>query len=180
LPASHAARAAPGRGGRTTRPNSIPGIQVLDESRPTLDLARDVQARDALADDAVTAGGLRRGGTGRVAFEQAVVGHVPVARRGRAPIADLSVGDVQLERRHAEAPRGVLDQDRARFRAGDPQRAAAVLDRQAPRGDALVGARRRRRRHDADAFERDVQLVCGDLSERGEYALAQLDLARRD
>src|SRR5581483_10684259 len=45
------------------------------------------------------------------------------------------------------------------------------------RGGALVGARCRRHRLHADALEADVELVGGDLRQRSDDPLADLDLA---
>ena len=82
-----------------------------------------------------------------------------------------SSGDAELRRRDGEI-------DRARFGARVAQRRAAILDRQAARGHAPrrdcvgVAAARMRTR-----VERDIELFRRDLRQRGQDALAELDLA---
>src|SRR5882672_8078814 len=70
--------------------------------------------------------------------------------------------------------------DLARLGAGKAQRGAALLDREAAGRLALVGRARGVAVHDLDARQIHVQLVGGDLRERGADALPQLDLARED
>src|SRR5439155_221403 len=75
---------------------------------------------------------------------------------------------------------GVREQHPAHLHAGFAQPFAALLDRHAARGVALVRAVRRARRHDAHALESDVELFRGNLRERGMDALPELHLAARD
>ena len=64
--------------------------------------------------------------------------------------------------------------------AGLPDRAARLLDREAARGDAFVRARRRRGADHLHAGDIDIEFVGGDLRQRGDDALPDLHLARRD
>ena len=68
--------------------------------------------------------------------------------------------------------------DRAGFGARMAQRGARILHRQAARGHRLVGTHRRRRAHHAHLRERNIELFRRDLRQRGQDALADLDLAR--
>ncbi len=64
------------------------------------------------------------------------------------------------------------------FGAGRAQRAAGMLDGQTARGDAFVRAGGRRGAHHLHAADIDIELVGGDLRQRGDDALPDLDLAR--
>src|SRR5205807_5093347 len=70
--------------------------------------------------------------------------------------------------------------DLARLGAGEAQRGAALLHRQAARGLPFVWRERRVAVDDGDAFQIELELVGCDLRQRGADALAQLDLAAED
>src|SRR5262245_22111222 len=71
------------------------------------------------------------------------------------------------------------EEERAHLGAGEANGAARHGDRVAARGETLGRARLRLPRYDAQALRRHVELLGGDLCERGEHALADLDLAGR-
>src|SRR5262245_47049809 len=71
------------------------------------------------------------------------------------------------------------EEERAHLGAGEANGAARHGDRVAARGEALGRARRRLPRYDAQALRRHVELLGGDLRERSEHALTDLDLAGR-
>ena len=107
---------------------------------------------------------------------------------GQLAIADLAavrrrdhaVGDRQLIGRHAEPLGGELEQDRAHLGAGHAQGGAAVLDRLAAGGLALVRRLAGVAGDHLDARERQIELLGRDLGERGEDPLPELDLAGED
>src|SRR6202035_2178369 len=66
------------------------------------------------------------------------------------------------------------------FSTGLPDRAARLLHRKAARGDPLIGAVGRRRPDYLHPADIDVEFVGGDLGQRGDDALADLYLARRE
>src|SRR6267142_2549745 len=71
-------------------------------------------------------------------------------------------------------------QDVARLGAREAQRGAALLDRQGAGGLALVRRPRGIAVDHLDALEMHVELVRGDLRQRGAYALTELDLPGED
>ncbi len=125
---------------------------VVHVARPARELSWQVEARRARADHAVLGGRLLR----RVARDVRRELQVPV--RGRAAFL----------------------QQRAQLRARLAQRLAALGDRLAARGHALVRAVRSARRPHADLLQRHAELLGRDLRQRGQDALAELDLAARD
>src|SRR5262249_55983466 len=64
--------------------------------------------------------------------------------------------------------------------AGSRERSAAVLDRLAPRGHALVRRLLGIARNYPHPVERQVELFCGDLCQGSDDALAEFDLAGED
>ena len=93
---------------------------------------------------------------------------------------DDAVGDSQLIRSHAEPLGGEIDQDGAHLGACHAQRGAAVLDRLAAGGLALIRGLAGIAGNHLEARERQIELLGRDLRERGEDALPQLDLAGED
>ena len=79
-----------------------------------------------------------------------------------------------------ELLRGEIDQHRAHLGAGQAQRRAAVLDRLTAGGLPLVGRQRGVGRKDLHPRRREIELLGGDLPERGQDALPELDLAGVD
>ena len=86
----------------------------------------------------------------------------------------------RLSARNAELLGGEVDQDRAHFGAREPQRGAAVLDRQAAGGLAFVRRAAGVAGDDPDPRERQIELLGRDLRQGGEDALPQLHLAGED
>ena len=78
---------------------------------------------------------------------------------------------------NAELLGGEVEQDRAHFRAGEPQRGAAVFDRLAAGGLAFVRRAAGVAGDDLDPRQRQVELLGRDLRQRGEDALPEFDLA---
>jgi hypothetical protein len=85
-----------------------------------------------------------------------------------------------LLRAHPEPLGRKIEEDRAHLGAGQAQRRAAVLHRLAACSLALVRCLGRIAGDQPDAGERQVELLGRDLLERGEDALAELDLAGED
>src|SRR6266571_8164665 len=112
-----------------------------------------------------------------LALEVGVGDEVPVSRRFSTRRRASAVAHADRGRRDAELGACGVHQDVARLGAGEPHRGAALLDRLAAGGLALVGSERGIGVHDLDALQIDVELVGGDLGERGADALPQLDLA---
>ena len=152
---------------------------VLDESGAAGDLGRDVEARHGFSDDPVARRRLRRCLRRCLAIE---IGHCELAVADLASVRrrDDTVGHRQLIRRHPEPLGRELEEDRAHLGAGHAQRRAAVLDRLAAGGLALVRRLAGIAGNHRDAGERQIELLGRDLRERGENALPQLDLAGED
>src|SRR5881397_3545277 len=113
---------------------------------------------------------------GSLGFTCAVASRLRSVSRARSQY----VTPVPLGRRRTELHRRGRNQDVARFGAREAKRGAAVLDREAAGGLTLVRGARGVAADDLDALEVHVQLVGGDLRQRGADALAQLDLAGED
>src|SRR5262249_31733012 len=146
--------------------------------RATPRLVRQVDARHRLADHAEVTRRLwchvTPGVTGEV--DRALklpVGRCLVAR----PSAHRSVDDVKLVNPDAEACGSGREKRMAHLGAGLSQSTAALAERSAACGHALVGAAFGIGRDHANARDVDVELVGGDLSQRGHKALTDLDLA---
>src|SRR5438309_9353760 len=125
---------------------------VVHVARLARDLRRQLEPRHALADEAVLGRRLLRS-LGR-----------NVARHLELPIRALAAALEQL----------------AQLGARLAQALAAILDREAAGGDALVRAVGGARWQDAHFLERHAQLFGGDLRERSADALAKIHLAARD
>src|ERR1039457_1175017 len=163
---------APGPGGRTTRPNTMPGStrSCRKRGRPVTLSGRS--SRWALC----PATGHRPGGLGGGKRPRRGGG-----QGGRAPGgADLAV--VHRERGHvtAQLGGGSGQEYSTSLRGRLAQRPAGLLDGPAPRGHPLVGAAARADRGDPDAAQGDVEFLSRDLRERRPDALAVLDLAGPD
>jgi hypothetical protein len=153
---------------------------VLNVRGAARELLRDVPTSHARADEAVRGGGLRRHLRRRLAREIGVTGEVPVRDTAATRGADRAITDVQIGDRGAELRRRRREQDRTGFGARESQRGAALLHGEAAGGLALVRRARGVAVDDVDALEIHVELVGGDLRERGADALSELDLAGED
>jgi hypothetical protein len=108
-----------------------------------------------------------------------------IDRGGKLAIADIApvrcaddtVGNAERIGRRVKPLGRLVEQKRAGFRADEPDRRAAVFDRLATRGPAFVWRARGVAGNHLDAGSRQVELLGGDLLQRGEDALPQLDLA---
>ena len=154
--------------------------QVVDEPRPAEHLVGNVDALCRRSRQSARGGPLGRDAGGGVALEQTLIRQLPIARAQVARARDGAVAHPEALHGDAEPLGGRIEIDRARLGAGIAQGRPGLLDRQAARGHALVGARRRARRHHAHAGELHVELVGDDLSDGGEDALPDLDLAGGD
>ena len=135
---------APGAAGFSTRPCSRPGsVELVDEARPAEHLVGQVEPRRRRAGDAPRSGCLGGDPGAGVARQQGVVGQLPVAGAQVARADDGAVLDLEALGGDAEALGGGTQVDRARLRGRVAHGRARLLDRQAARGGALVGARRR-------------------------------------
>ncbi len=103
---------------------------------------------------------------------QLPVGHLAPVGRGNDTVGDGEPGSVD-----PEALGGEVDEDRPHFCTRKAQRHAAVLDRLAAGGDAFVGSFLGVSGNHVQARQRQVELLGGDLRQRGDDALAELDLA---
>jgi len=112
-----------------------------------------------------------------LALEHRLGGQLRVGRAGTAGSEDDAVLDAQRGSGHTELRAGGLDEDAARFGAGEPQGRSGFFDGTAPRGDAFVGSARSIPGNHLDARQVDLQLVGDDLGERGHDPLADLHLA---
>src|SRR6516164_8787394 len=103
-------------------------------------------------------------------------------RHGLAVVADRAVfhrrGVVAMVQVHPLG--GEIEQHLAHLGAGVAQRDAAVLDRLASRGEAFIGCLSGIAGDERDALRLDLELVGGDLLERGEDSLTKLNLAGAD
>src|SRR5262249_33487292 len=90
---------------------------------------------------------------------------------------DRAVSNRQLAGRYPEPLGGEVDQNRARFGGGHAQRRPAILDRLATGGLSLVRRLAGVAGGHLYAGQRQIELLGGDLGERGEDALPQFDLA---
>ncbi len=144
-------------------------------------LARDIDAADRLSDHLVVRGLLQL--DLRIDVElHALADQRAVA--DRAVRRGLHAYDAVLHRevggRNAEALRGALDERAASGGAGPAQLAAALEDRQVRRGQPLVRRARGVAHDHFDLAERNVELVGGELHERGARAGAEIDLADKN
>ena len=149
---------------------------VLHVARLAGELGRQVAPRRAGADDAVGRRRLQRRRARDLALD---VRQLPVGDAA-ARAADRAVVDRELGRLAPSTLRRAAEHQRAQLGAGHAQRLAALLDRQAAGGHAFVRAVGGARRQHADSRKIDTQLLGGDLRQRGEDALPELDLAARD
>ena len=178
--ASSAASRASGHGRRSMRAcSTIARREVVDEGR-TADLVGEIEPRQAPPHDAIIR---RRLGCCRAARRSGKVdlaGHGPVVLAdGAARAQEAAIVDGEGFERARQPVRDTAKEKRAHFGACEANGAARDGDRVAARGETLRRARRRLPRDDAQPLGRHVQLLGGNLRERGEHALADLDLAGR-
>ena len=105
---------------------------------------------------------------------------MPVAGAAAERRDDLAVLDRKLGARRSEPLCSALQEQSADLGAGETQRLAAVLDREAARGHAFIRTVCGAGRKDSYFLEAHIQLFGGDLRQRGRDALAELDLAAGD
>jgi len=113
------------------------------------------------------------------AVEQARVGALPETRALPGGAHGTVLGE-QIVDGNAETLRRALEEKDPGVRAGATQRRARVLDREATRGNPFVGAARGVGRDHANTLERDPQLLGGNLGERCQDTLPDLDLSAED
>src|SRR5206468_12845961 len=98
-----------------------------------------------------------------------------IARSRNGTVLDVERIDVD-----AQPFRRLLKKDPANFRTDMAQRAARLLDGEAARRDALVGANGGRCADHLHPRQIDIELVSGDLRQRRHNALSDLHLSWRD
>ena len=172
-------RAAPGLAQHACM-QDMAGRDVVDEARAR-DLGRQVEPRPMLADDLVGRGPLDRRGAGGAALQRDLSRHRPIVAAGvLAGAEEPAVLDRKLARRATQRLGETIDEQRAHLGADQADRGAADRDRIAAGGEALGGADVGLARHQIDLLGADVEFFGGDLGERGQDALADLDLAGAD
>ena len=152
--------------------------QLVDEARLAENLVGKIDPQRRRSGQAPGCRRLGDDAGGGIACQQAVVGKLPIAGAQVAGPGDGAILDAEILGRHTKSLRRYLEIDRACLSRRIAHGRARLLDRQAARGGALVGAlspspprtmRMRSRSH--------VQLVGSDLRQRRDDALAELDLA---
>ena len=152
--------------------------QVVHEAGPAGELVRQVKPGHTRADDVVGGGGLGLVLAAGGPVEQHIVGEFPVAGGPAVRCQDLAVGHGQLALRHAQPGRGDSQVEHPGLRAHQADGRARVLDGQAARGIALIGAGTGGRGDHPHPGDADVQFLGGHLGQRGEYALPEFHLSR--
>ena len=173
-------------------PRALPGLaqhprmddalhrDVVDKGR-ALDLGRQVEPGQALADDLVLGRAFGRRGAARAPVEVDGGSHRPVVAAGRLAAAqELPFLDRQFADRAAQRLRDLVEQHRAHLGADQPDRRAADRHRIAARGEIFGRAHVGLAGHQADLVRPHVELLRRDLRHRGQDALADLDLAGGD
>ncbi len=172
------------QGGAAGRRPDDPAVEhpverhVVDEARPRGQLVRQVHSRHAGTDDPVVRNRLGLGQARGRAIQQPVVRQLPVARGPSVLGGNGAVPNGERPDGHVPPACGDAEVDRPGFGAGDPEGGTRMLDRQAARRRALIRTDAGHGRDHADPGHIDVKLLGGDLRQRGEHALAELDLAR--
>jgi hypothetical protein len=153
---------------------------VVDEAGAEY-LVGKVDAGKAAADHLEIGRAGERGGAARRPREIDRLRERPVIERGRrAVLEEFAVGEADRGGRAVEAERCGFGEERAHLGGGDADRAARRLDGLAAGREPLLGRGVGVAGDDAHALGLDAQLLGGDLDERGEDALAELDLAGRE
>ena len=119
---------------------------IVDEARPRKHLVGNVDPLHRVSGQRALRRELRRHAWRRVAIERDFVGQFPIAGPDIAGPRNRAVLDAERIDPDTQPFRSQLKKDLANFGAGMSQRAAGLLDREAARGDAFVGARWRSRR----------------------------------
>ena len=151
-------------------------LEVLHVSEASGDFLGDVEARYRLADDRVGGRVLERRFRVDLELEPApshqlgVGDALPVAANPAVLDREIAPGDAEFLRRPVE-------QRLARRRAGLPDLDAAVLDREAAEGGALIRGEQGIARDELHALHRHAELLGGDLRQRGVGAGAEVDLS---
>ena len=153
---------------------------IVDEPRMGENLVGNVQPLNRIAGHRALCRWLRHGAGRRVAIQRDPVGEFPIARPDIAGPGDRAVLDFERVGPDAELIGRRGEKDLADFRAGLPDGAAGLLHRKTARGDAFVGAARRRGADHLHPADIDIEFVGGDLGECRHDALADLHLSRRD
>ena len=153
---------------------------IVNEPRMRENLVGNIQPLNRMSGHGSLRRLLRYGAGRRVAIKRDLVGKLPVARPDVAGPGDGAVLDVERVGPDAELIGCRSEKDLPDFRAGLPDGAPGLLHRKTARGDAFVGAARRRGADHLHAADIDIEFVGGDLGQRRHDALADLDLSRRD
>ena len=177
-PASRLTSSARGAGGRTTRACSMPGRRrSWTYAAPPVNFG-GMSRRERLWPTYLYSPGAF-GFAFAVASRRSIASEVTSQYVACFPPGAAIVPSATFRSAGAtpELRRGGAEQELARLGAREANRGAALLDRLAAGGHALVGRPGRVAGHHLDPAVVDVELVGGDLGERGRDALAELDLA---
>ena len=150
--------------------------QVVDESPATEDLVGKVDpgARHA---GVVRQEGHLEGRIARIDVEVDVLGEVGVAEHGAVRCAERAVADRDSRLVHVEAGRGSSGEQATDLGTHPAHRCPGHHDRHASGGEALVGRDGGVRGDRTNPCGRHAQLLRGDLGQRGDHPLSELDLA---
>ena len=154
--------------------------KVVNQAWRAENLFGQITARRGAADHAVLRGGLGRERGARIHVEIDHCGECTKAG-GRVGILGIGVNaatfNAQLIAWYTQLRGRSVEKQCARMRGNLAQRCPRLLDRQAARGHSFIGAGIRCSRNHAHLVERDIEFFRRDLCERGDDALADLDLA---
>src|SRR5262249_54435140 len=123
---------------------------------------------------------LRLRASTRIAVERDFACELEVTGADIARTRDGAVPDVEHLGSDAEALGGGGQENLPDFGAGLPDRAARLLHGKTARGDAFVGTSSCGGANHLYAGDIDIEFVGRDLRKRGDDALPDLDLSRRD
>src|SRR5207237_1893309 len=140
---------------------------VLNVRGAARELPRNVAAAHALTDVVVLGGGFGLGRRGGLTLEERVGGQTPTRDLRTRRSCDRVVAHAQVRRGRAQLRRGRGQQNFTGLRAREAQRGAALLDGETAGRLALVRRAAGVAVDDGDALEIDVELVGGDLRQRG-------------
>ncbi len=159
----------------------MPGsVLVVNETRMRENLVGNVQPLKRISGEHPLRRWFGHGARRGLAIQRDLVGELPVAGADIAGTGDGAVPDVERVDPDAQLIGRGGQEDLPDLGTGLPDGTAGLLHRKAARGDALVGATRRRGANHLHAADIDIELVGGDLGQRGHDALPDLDLSRRD
>ena len=153
---------------------------IVNEAGMRENLVGDIEPLNGISGKHALRRSFGHGTRRRLAIQRDIFGELPVAGPDIAGAGDDAIVDVERVDSDAQPIGGEFKKDLPDFGADLPDGAARLLHRKTARGDALVGAARRRRADHLHAADIDIEFVGGDLGQRRHDALPDLDLSRRD